>query len=170
MITKNMRPVEKMKKKKQDKYIHLLGTTYPVVIAIDPATTSGYAIWKNGGLKEWGIIRNAQEENPFIGYKDGLLVIESQYLAFNPQTSMRISEIKGMFKVRAGDEGFVVAEQNTKTWQSAIGAPIKMKRKEVKIIAMRYAENLIIGKGIEQDAADAICIGQTFIDKYRIRT
>lgn len=161
-----------MKKKKQDKYIHLLGTTYPVVIAIDPATTSGYAVWKNGGVKEWGVIRDMQEINPFAGYEIGLLVIESQYLAFNPQTSMRISEIKGMFKIRAEDQGFTIAEQNTKTWQSAIGVPIKTKRKEVKIIAMRYAENLIgksIGKGL-QDAADAICIGQTFIDKYRIRT
>lgn len=178
--------MEKMKKKKQDKYIHLLGKTYPVVIAIDPATTSGYAVWKEGGLKEFGIIRDMQEINPFAKYEKGLLIIESQYLGvfkpgknktsrkpvYNPVTLMSLSEKKGMFKIRAEDQGFTVAEQHAKTWQSAIGIPVTTKREGVKPIAMRYAETLIgesIGKGL-QDAADAICIGQTFIDKYRIGT
>lgn len=160
----------KKRAKKKNDHSHLIGATFPVVIAIDPATTSGYAVWVDGEIVKYGIITDYQEDNPFTPYQKGLLIIESQYLGFNPATLMLLTEIKAIFKVRAKDQGFEVAEQNTKTWQSAIGVPIKSKRATVKRYAKQYAESIVNASipGKMQDAADAICIGQTFIDKHRI--
>lgn len=163
-----------MKKTKEPKdYTNII---VPCVVAIDPAKVSGYAIWNAKGLNEYGIIKEGDDKRPFEETENGLLLIEEQYIdrkKGNFRTPKLIAQRKERFKIRAEDQGYRVIEIYPKTWQTAIGIPPfkGWKRDAVKVASKRYAEHIIgesIDKGL-QDAADAICIGQTFINAWRVK-
>jgi len=149
------------------------GIKASVVIAIDPGKQSGYAIFGTGGkLLKYGVINDHQEVSPFAGYDSGLALIESQYMGKNAYSAFTIVERQTEFTIRARDAGFQVVKVSPKTWQTAIGIPPfgGYKRPMIKAMARQFAETVTgepIGHNM-QDAADAICIGETFNRKWRV--
>jgi hypothetical protein len=144
------------------------------VVAIDPAKVSGYAIWTIDGLVEWGTLTEGMEGKPFKS-NGGLLLIEDQYYdnkKHNFASTKKIVQRKERFKIRAEDRGYTVIDVYPKTWQTKIGIPpyAGWKRPAVKSASLRYAEHVINSKlsELDQDSADAICLGETFIKTWRV--
>ncbi len=154
------------------------GRNFPCVVVIDPGIKSGYAIWSGSNRKptEYGVTGIGEGRHIFK-ILFGLLLIEDQYYGSftnkktgasygNPQTLKSLAINVGRWTERGNANGYEIETVHPKTWQSAIGAV--GRRPEIKKCSSLYAKILTGDDKISQDAADAIALGQSFIDANKI--
>lgn len=134
-------------------------------VALDSATTTGWAAYDGGGnLAGYGTVTttNAWEIDLFAGRygKDwgDVAFCEDNYLGFNPHVSKVLARITGRwqqaFEVRGVRVEFVAA----KSWQCKM-LPGHKKRKELKAAAQQWVADRH-GIAVTEDEADAIVMGE----------
>lgn len=139
------------------------------LLAIDPGKRNGWALINIRSEKVLyatsldisnsanSIVNNCR----IMGWELEYLAIEGQYLDKNPQTYKKLIQIATREKldwlIYYGGKDRII-EVHPKSWQSALGIPVKAGRKHVKKISMKMA---ILARPnlVDQDAADAINIG-----------
>jgi len=162
------------------------------LLSVDPAATSGWALWRNGVLSSWGsvviahpddvpgrIVRRWWDSHPRMGgnaevERHNVLVVESHGARMrNAVTAERLIEHRRTWEVVAELAGWTVERVLVQTWQAAILG--RGRAGAEKIIARQIAEREAARAGgfddavtISEDAADAICVGKYWLMKKRL--
>lgn len=141
------------------------------VLAIDSASTAGFAIVDGERLLEHGTVdvRDPMRVHHVVGdlcarLRPDLAVIEEAYVArgahANVATSMMLSRMIGRWEMALALRGVPTELLNAHAWQSQVLAglaPNKAKREALKAAAARWVlatYRIAVG----EDAADAICL------------
>lgn len=109
--------------------------------------------------------------------RGGLLIIEGQYVGKNIYSALNLAENSGRWIEKACTRGYTYQKVMPSEWQTPCGIfPKRLKglkdserTKMIKDQSIFYARNIVGGKRITEHEADAINIGQTYINKYRIQ-
>ena len=153
------------------------------LISIDSSSTcTGYAVWENGELLTYACIdlrKNKNTQERLLTMCKEILRVLHQYspsmVYIEEPDGMSISAYKLLVKILGVVYGWCIdhniyyEEVKPVSWRSWIGINQSgKKRPELKKLDMEYvqAKYGIDVKGID-DIADAICIGQGVLNKYR---
>ena len=149
------------------------------MLVFDQSTTiTGFSIWKDGGLQEYGVIdlhRNSDTEERFM-----LMVAEISRVVNNNHPSLLVVEDVAqqsnvaVLKVLARLQGAILRisqEYNVNVvfikpteWRSKLGFQqgAKIKRDALKQQALIYIKDQY-GYDVIEDVAEAICIGDAYL-------
>lgn len=140
------------------------------LLSIDPATVSGFALFRDGVLVRSGTVRISSYHDIERFYKemrlgDFLLATESFYVHRNPRTFLVLSKILFSFELLADKcQGYY--HVSPFAWQRWAGIEPKMVRNErkKKSVACVYER---LGINVSNDnEADAVNIGLYVLDNY----
>lgn len=156
-----------------------------LVLSVDPATSSGYALWRDWKVIDSGTIKATKKEKDeeFVHISRKIqekfgdilldaLVIEQQYppVSNNMQVTPKVvAQIMGSYKISCIRgiwmgcvEAASVISVAPATWENAVlSTGRRMKRDQIKEIAKTVAQSEI-GRRPKSDESDAICIGMWY--------
>lgn len=162
-----------------------------LVLSVDPATCSGYALWQDGKIIDSGTIKVAKKEkeaefvhlrtmiyDKFFKLYIDVLVIELQYPPVHKNTVVSpkvVAQVMAGFKVSCirgiwigcirAHKVVVVAPS---TWESAVlSTKNRMKRDQIKDISRTVASSEV-GRRPGSDEADAINIGRWYLTQANL--
>lgn len=169
------------------------------ILAIDPATTSGWALWDDAVLVAWGEIPRRKGETDLdvhayyrllrahgspdgVASETGVMVIEEQFAHGESEGFyglVRIVEARASWEAFARVLGWRVERVAVPTWKSVLGLLSGRKRgagkaegrKEQKRRSVDLARELAGERPVRGDnASDAILIGRWAVLSLDIRT
>ena len=150
------------------------------IVSIDQSTSkSGYAIFIDGELEFYGIIRPSKKLNnnnmismflklsQFIkDEKPDLVLFEDVYMKkgnkFNIDTHKKLSNLQGMLMSFLILENIPYEIIHPTTWKNGVIGKKKLSKEETQAyLKTKY------GKDFKEDIADAICIGLYFLSTIK---
>jgi Holliday junction resolvasome RuvABC endonuclease subunit len=150
------------------------------ILGLDQATKTGYAIFKDGMLEQYGVI-DASSTNDFTQrivliknetqkliqkYKISAVALEEVTYQRNPNTLKKLSKLLGVLEVSLLEQRLAYDILTPSEWRSAC-AISGTKRKEQKKNTQKWVENKF-GMVVSEDEADAIGIGWTLVKKMGV--
>jgi hypothetical protein len=140
------------------------------LLAVDPATRSGWAWYDGGKLRDFGAVTTAGREprDLLVGCGPGVLVIEEHTNPRNRRTSRLLVEARMRWEVPAAEIGWTIERVNSQTWQRVMvglgtSAQRKAHAKELAHGLIRRDLGIASGRRPNADEADAICLGSYWL-------
>ena len=149
-----------------------------ILLAVDPAARSGFAVWCDGRLREAGSVETDTVTVNGLVLRAGLLIdddcvlaIECHTLPRNWRTAVALAEARRTWEVVAELMGWRVERVNAQTWQGALlGAGVTATRKaRARALAGDVMRRDHLGAPIDDNAADAVCLGVYWLREFTRR-
>lgn len=144
------------------------------VLSLDQSTVkTGWSYFINGKYKKHGVIDLSKQKDStqrFMDmcseisklldlYKADVVVLEDVALQTNVSVLVTLSRIQGVIiqKCISLNESFYIIKPTE--WRKLLDmAQGKLKRKELKVLAINYAKDFLKTDKLNEDESDAICI------------
>jgi hypothetical protein len=148
--------------------------TCPTLLAVDPATRSGWAWYDGGKLRDFGAVTTAGGEPRALLTSLGasppqpVLVIEEHTNPRNRRTSRLLIEARMRWEVPALELGWTIERVNSQTWQRCmvgLGTSAQRKAHAIALALSLVHRDLKPGNARRPNAdeADAICLGSYWL-------
>lgn len=152
------------------------------MLALDISSVStGWALFENGNYIESGVLTTLNEKENHVSnmminisdliskIKPVICVVEETVLSrFNPKTFRTLTMILGVAMYLCNTKGIEFITLTPSEWRKLISEEKKpRKREELKAWDLEKAESIFNKKFETDDEADAVLIGQAYLNRWR---